>query len=350
MSADKKSVLSLRKACSNCAKAKRRCTVQSPSCLRCRKKRLTCTYTLEPLPNDLEWKETFDPEAFEVKARCCFMELVASRDRSSFYTSVQIDAEWSGLHYVLAILRRAPELVVAGSSEPAAFVHPGLQFRGIHNYISRADEVLKSCNNQQIRELVQVHVDEIPLDDAITALQVLLLYLTRFLFGDDVQDQDYAAQYLTVLEDWSRRLWSSAWRRIPKGLSHWQAWLLGESTRRTIFVSWVIPCAYSGWKYGIGHPSIYMEALPFEKRIGLWQATSPQAWIASAGVQTGAEVGTQLISFHEFGVTMKHDPVVDPFLSMSLVAHNGKKKLCPLKNHLEAATAVNMKLGGLTCR
>jgi hypothetical protein len=320
-----------------------------PSCLRCRKKRLTCTYTLEPLPNKAEGPGTFDPAVYEATAGCCFLNLVASRDPANFYTTIQIDTEWTGLHYCLAILRRAPELVLAGSSEPAAFIHPGLQFRGTHNYVSFAADMLQSCDNQHIRQLVRIHVDEIPLDDAITALQVLLLYLTKFLFGDDIQAQEHAAQYLTVLEDWSRRLWSSAWRRLPKGLSHWQAWLLGESTRRTIFISWIIPCAYSGWKFGNGESTIYMEALPFERRIGLWQATSPQAWIASAGVQTGAEVGTQLISFHEFGITANHDPVLDPFLSMSLVAHNGRRKPCAERGRLEAATAVSMKVGALAC-
>ena len=154
MSADKKSVLSLRKACNNCAKAKRRCIVQSPSCLRCRKKRLTCIYTLEPLPHKPPSLESFDSELLEVTARGCFLELVAEKDPTKFYTWLQIDcaSDYCGLHYILEILRRAPRLVLAGSSEPAVFVHPNLQFRGQHNYVSHAAKVLHSYDNQHIKD------------------------------------------------------------------------------------------------------------------------------------------------------------------------------------------------------
>lgn len=36
------------KSCSECAKAKRRCDLQQPNCLRCTRQRLTCTYPSQP--------------------------------------------------------------------------------------------------------------------------------------------------------------------------------------------------------------------------------------------------------------------------------------------------------------
>src|ERR1700744_754460 len=40
---------SLRKACRNCTKRKRKCIVELPKCQRCRQRNLECIYDLEPL-------------------------------------------------------------------------------------------------------------------------------------------------------------------------------------------------------------------------------------------------------------------------------------------------------------
>ncbi|KAL5379608.1 hypothetical protein DPSP01_008308 [Paraphaeosphaeria sporulosa] len=49
------------KSCSECAKAKRRCDLQQPNCLRCTRQRLICTYPAQPHTSD-SGKTTTEPD------------------------------------------------------------------------------------------------------------------------------------------------------------------------------------------------------------------------------------------------------------------------------------------------
>ena len=311
----------LRKACRNCTRSKRRCSVQLPSCTRCTNKGLACEYDLEPLSTRRESTESTATHTAEL----CFLDLVSSLSTQRTYSTISIPMGQSQIRYVIWLLRQTPGLVNAG--EVSALVHPKLQFRGDRNYLARIAKMLERSESQEFHELLAVDIGNIPLGDAITAIQALVLYLIQFLFDVDSRVQASTESHLWLLRQWVGILWTSAWTRVPTGLSPWQAWLLGETTRRTIILSYIVMCSFTGWKYGYCLHRLLFESLPFDGRVGLWRADSPQAWIAAAGVKTGLEVGTQLESFHEFGgkVLQSFNPDDDAFMVLVHIAHNGKK-------------------------
>lgn len=259
---------------------------------------------------------------------CCYLKMVEAIPLE-LHTEVELNPALHTLNYILWVFLQTPQLVV--NSQVAPCIHPKLQFRGDKNYLTTVPMLLAKPANKHLQELLEMDFNSVPLQDALTAMQALMLYLITFLFHADTKIQDSAVPHLAILERWVRELYLSAWEKMPQGLSHWQAWLLGESVRRTIIMSVLLPCAFSGWRHGRCRYTLCFEALPFDGRVGLWQAESPQAWISSANVKNGSEVGIELVSFHEFGCSRETlDYEEDVFLSMSLVTHNGKGSPCPI--------------------
>jgi hypothetical protein len=56
------------KACSECAKAKRRCDLRQPSCVRCSRQKLSCTYPPQPSSNasPASHEDTILPDSLEI--------------------------------------------------------------------------------------------------------------------------------------------------------------------------------------------------------------------------------------------------------------------------------------------
>jgi hypothetical protein len=129
----------------------------------------------------------------------------------------------------------------------SALVHPKLQFRGFHNHVSHITDLLEKAENQHFQNLLSLDVDDVPLHDAITALQSLILYLITYLFSTDPTVQISAESHLHLLPDWASKLWTTAAHRIPANLSPHQSWLLGETTRRTLDQSWCLFMSLGGW-------------------------------------------------------------------------------------------------------
>ena len=218
-----------------------------------------------------------------------------------------------------------PDLLRAG--KPAVFVHPKLQLHSNHNHFPSLGETGKGgVNCESFKRLIQIDVKTVPVKEALTALQALLVYLATSLFSPGQAEQAKAEKFLDVLSEWAQTLLASAQTRRPRNQSPWQEWLFGESVRRTIIMSYALSLALSSFKYGYCSNWLFVESLPFDRRAGLWMAQSPQAWIAAARARTGGEVGERLISFHEFGESLDgSDPNFcgDMFLALLAFGHNG---------------------------
>jgi len=343
----------LRKACRSCTKAKRKCTVQLPTCIRCLKKGLDCTYDLEPLSSDQTWgtKELTVAKSTATFPRHCYLGLVelgdcdghkevvkkstltfgdycylGAADARQFRFTISKNAFWNNFGYIMWVMDRIPGFVASG--EISILVHPKLQFLGERDYLKILPEVLKAPQSMFLDELVKIDISDAPLYDAITAIQTLIIYLIKYLFATDLNIQTSAMSCLPLLANWTQLLLSTASTKIPSGLSPWQAWLLGETTRRTIILSYFVSCTFKAWKHQVCRPDLVFEALPFDRRVGLWEAMTPQAWISAARAKNGQEVGTQLVSVHEFGHSFPKfvNPGNDTFLTLILVSHNGKER------------------------
>ncbi|KAL3495444.1 hypothetical protein BJX62DRAFT_185284 [Aspergillus germanicus] len=314
----------LRKACQNCTSSKRKCVVQLPKCTRCAQRGLECTYDLEPLKiGTVQDKQphnmTFNTMVCDTPGYC-FMKSVNLHPHS-------IDPAICGTGNTdnLELLRLGYQCVpdLLNLAKPALFVHPKLQLQGHSNHIAALVEARQDkLDHEMFERLIQLDVKRLSIIENLTGLQLLLVY-GAFLFP--VQQIDTQA-FLKVIYEWAHTLLASAQTRMPRDQSPWQAWLFGESVRRTILSSYGLGMALSSFKYGYCTHWLFMESLPFDERAGLWMATSPQAWIATAGARTGEDVGEKLISLHEFGQRSNgpgRDFRGDAFLALLAYAHNG---------------------------
>jgi hypothetical protein len=220
---------------------------------------------------------------------------------------------------------RVPDLIKAG--KPALFVHPKLQLHSNYNHIAVFEQMGRSgVNHQNFLRLVQVDIKTAPMEEALPALQALIIYLATFFFLEQ-GDESNVDQFLSLLSEWTQTLLESAQTGFPRGPSAWQEWLFAESVRRTIVMSYALTMGVNSYKYGYCSNWLFVESLPFDRRAGLWMAESPQAWIAAARAKTGEGVGEQLSSFHEFSMSCIGTDLGfcgDEFLALVAVVHNGK--------------------------
>jgi len=315
----------LRKACGNCTSSKRKCVIQLPRCARCAQRGLECRYDLEPLNVSAESPEklpnfSWDPSSCDTPG-FCVMKPLELGDNPLVCRPGRRDT----LELVLAGYLSVLNLV--GSGKPAMFVHPGLQLQNDYNHIAALGRIGKGgVSRERLHQLLQIDVNTVPIKEALTALQSLLVCLAIILPSLDEADQSYAKGCLDVLAKWTQAILASARARKPQKLSPWQEWLFGESVRRTIIMAYALTLAVSGFNWGYCPGWLFVESLPFDGRPGLWMAESPQAWIAAAGARTGREVGEQLCSFHEFATGLDGaDPGFrgDSFFVLLMSSHNG---------------------------
>jgi hypothetical protein len=130
-----------------------------------------------------------------------------------------------------------PDLVRAG--KPAVFVHPKLQLHSNYNHFAAFRETGKGgVSRESFERIIQMDVKTVPVQEALAALQALLIYLATYLFSSDENEQANAEKFLNVLSEWTQTILASAQTGRPRNQSPWQEWLFGESVRRTIFMSY----------------------------------------------------------------------------------------------------------------
>ncbi|KAL4871540.1 hypothetical protein BDV12DRAFT_23671 [Aspergillus spectabilis] len=314
----------LRKACRNCTASKRKCVVQLPKCTRCAQRGLECMYELEPLnapiaqqkPPNFSWNPTVcDTPGY------CLMKSVGKRP-SNVDPAICGPGHQDALEVFRLGFQPVPDLVRAG--KPALFVHPKLQLHGDYNHFADFVESRRGISYESFRRLTELDINVVPVKEALTALQTLLIHLATFGLDGQVD----IADYITLLSEWTQTLLASAQTKMPRDQSPWQRWLFGESVRRTIIMSYVLAMSLCSFNYGYCAYWLFLESLPFDERAGLWMAESPQAWVAAAGARIGEEVGEQLVSFHHFAESIDESDGFrgDTFLALIAFSHNGRER------------------------
>lgn len=315
----------LRKACRNCTTSKRKCVVQLPKCTRCAQRGLECLYDLEPLSLSVtqsgkQPKLPWSSSAINTPAYCVIGRV---SELSHIDPSICPVGNPNALKFVH--LGYQPVLDLLKSGRPAVFIHPRLQ---MHHNCFRFD-ALRDIENgvtlESFKRLIELDINVVPIMEVLAALQSLLIHLGTFVSNKQVTGKDF----LDLILAWTESLLASAQTKMPLNQSPWQVWLFGESVRRTIIMSYTLIMSISSFEYGYCSHWLFLESLPFDRRVGLWMAGSPQAWIAVAGTRTGREVGEQLISLHEFGKSLDgsdDDFHGDSFLALVALGHNGTEQ------------------------
>jgi hypothetical protein len=304
--------------------------VQLPKCTRCAQKGLDCEYDLDHLnAPTIQFERiptlTWNPSNCDSPGYCVMKTL---KFRSSFLDpAICLPGHQDTLEIIRFGYLSIPKLISLG--QPAMFFHPKLQLHGDYTHLSVFVVPGKeSVSYESFKRLSHVDINKLPVMEALTAVQALLIYLATFLFSSDQIQLAKAENALPVLSEWTQNLLATAKSEKPPHLSPWQEWLYGESARRTIIMSYALTLCYNSFKSGYCSDWLFVESLPFDRRPGLWMADSPQAWIAAARAKTGEEVGEHLSSFHTFAENFEGtaDFGGDMFLALLANIHNGHAK------------------------
>jgi hypothetical protein len=326
-----------RKACSNCTTAKRKCVVQLPRCRRCAEKNIDCVYDLDHLttptkPYGEHLGGLLNKEVASTFPRHCLMNAVSMSgphaDPSCGAPKQENTLAWVRLGY-----QSAPALLE--SQSPAAFIHPKMRIaRGCHNHLQSMSLRDSQTITVALDRLLRLDTGSAPMQEMLTALQASMVYIGTLLCTTSGElNWMVVERALAIAHRWARCLLMGAQQRSlqllrdPEESSLWQEWLFGESVRRTILMYSSLAMSYNVYRHGYCTNWLFVESLPFDRRPGLWMAQTPQAWIAAAKVRSGAEVGVQLSSVHEFAEEMAGKQsggfCGDLLMALVTLAHNG---------------------------
>ncbi|KAH8879764.1 hypothetical protein GQ53DRAFT_738052 [Thozetella sp. PMI_491] len=311
------------KACSPCAKAKRKCGKQLPVCSRCQSKGLNCVYaalrtsgfihygvesgihghleSLSPLSSpytQMAWFLT--PESWSVVPL-----------RTDVFTQASKEMGWRYIHQLRGWL--ADWTAHGGNS----FIHPRLYrarqplcildaFTALSSYLTRTpatEDLVQSILEARATALVDSAEAEVLLPDDcyahLSRVHALFVYSVLRLFDNDIRQRHLAEQQLPTLRAWADAMLSSARRAASRGSFFrcdvidgisgqglappnqedvlWHSWILSESIRRT----WVAAQLAYGIFTAMQHHEIAecpKGALMYTARRGVWDAPSAFSW------------------------------------------------------------------------
>lgn len=357
---------SLRKNCSSCTVAKRRCTIQLPKCQRCRNRQIECVYDLEPLVDTLTTARRrpghIEAAKKDVQPSDCpserFLNYISSLHMDANMVAIRSSGALRGYHttlfsvpvssdpvtteYLVTELRQLPAVVLDGV--PSTFVHVRMQAdvwrrldllkessQDTRFPENQFDQPTDSGRRRVLRLLSQLDVREGSLLETLNNFQALLLFAVPFLFSSEPSELHHGHPLIQSMKRVANDLVSYAPSQMPADLPAWETWVLAESVRRSILMVYLIRGAHSSWVRGYCKHELFTEALPLDARGGLWTAECRSQWearLGSSGEGAGAgRANNQLSSFHDFNSAFAKtpfDPGPDSYLRLLLIAHHGK--------------------------
>ncbi|KAL5585722.1 hypothetical protein FOVSG1_013414 [Fusarium oxysporum f. sp. vasinfectum] len=328
-------------ACAACVKAKRKCSRQSPACLRCRSRGLDCQYPtkryshwvlLPDRPPETSSEEYTPPRLNAETALRGFDPLLLLDEEtthaqlSSWFTSIHT---WDTVYserlvmdayssfdldgYVRKVRGWLAEWVQTGSNP---FIHRqlySLRFpRSIQDaYMCVSCFLTKTPANKQlvmrlVEERSQVLLNEhgfdrdqgncLDLMDHIARVQALLIYQFIGLFEENVCLRPVAQSRNDLLLAWTKEMVSVAAKTVPSGVRDiltssehrkyygkdliqllWHSWIVSETVRRTWNVMATMLGLFGFVKRGREAPC--PGGMVFTTRIGVWEAKSATEWL-----------------------------------------------------------------------
>lgn len=203
---------SLRKACRSCTAPKRKCVVQTPSCVRCIQKGIKCSYDLEHINAPIGTFERFPPLEYHsstcVTPGYCVLKSLKFRGES-IDPAVCVPGHNDNLVILRSIYFSIPDLMIA--DKPAVFIHPRLQLQSNYNHCSIfLGPMHDDMAYENLRDLAQVDFENMSAHEALSALQALILHTSTFLFSENPIYQETAEKCLAVLSTHTENLLHSA--------------------------------------------------------------------------------------------------------------------------------------------
>jgi hypothetical protein len=310
--------VSLTKACSHCIKAKRKCSRALPKCQRCAKQSLSCQYKNAPMKGcnrslaarteavvsafrDDQTSQSSMRHLFDGKAPANHAltgsptsdstDVPSTASLSCFQLAppdVIMTWDQPTLDYLTGHLKSS--IGMFAHSGKTTFIHPDLYRGGFSPQLRNVFTLccVHSCLNQDNYEIASEAIAyatanliaSIPSAYTFMALlelvqSLILLQIITLLYPDLSQTlRSQASNRMALLESLTDQLFQSVPAHLPSSLSPYQAWLLAESVRRTIYVASKIRALHSVKTCGHFVLTSFVEALPFSQRGYIWECGS----------------------------------------------------------------------------
>lgn len=328
--------VTLHRACKNCVKSKRRCDLVLPQCYRCTSKGLVCEYANAPAPAAAKARARLNRESRVGKIRKNH-----SRDEIRRPLRMEILKTHDAviIQYLIGAMRDVP--VTFANSMQTTFIHPQLYGSSCPSAIrdmlaicrwqhrstgARSNILLSSQLRQKSAELYRLAKAAATLEELLAYTQSLIIAQCLLLFHcDNTQNKnqgsdDHVNLTTDMVTGLARYIWEKAPAYVPRMLSPWRAWLLAESIRRTIITAHILCSTFSFKQRNYSVRTPFIEALPFDLRSSLWDASSEEAW-----QQEASQDPVKMVSLREYSDMLVSGRVslVSDFGSVVLAACKG---------------------------
>jgi hypothetical protein len=170
-----------------------------------------------------------------------------------------------------------------------------------------------------VQELLEQALDETLLE-ALARLQAMALYQIIRLFHGDLRQRTLAEQQENMVGAWGLQLLQRASVELRGPNLTWKDWMIAESIRRTVLVTFMLYGVYSVFKHGICPEYPTLSILPVSTQAVLWK--SPEAYLHHDDL-------TDTMKYRDFTEFWLASPrrKLEPFEKMLLVACKGTEQV-----------------------
>lgn len=347
--------VTLSKACDQCIQAKRKCSRNLPKCLRCAKRRIPCRYKNSPLDGSVIHQAAKftaatrkagpirKSEKFDNPLNSPFFRGIAKTIENTYSLDptaprfislgmkepeIILAMDETSVKYLADHFKSFPSVFIQTGGGP--FIHPKLYQEGLppplRNIISLCHVYAHLDGSNKSFPLAISHAAEALLESrpnlytfklklafvqALILLQIITLFSPMALMTPLLYQQ--AENRVALLKASVRELYRSMPETLPPAMPPYEAWVLGESCRRTMHIGHLVHGVYLMLTKGTFNLTMFVKALPLCRNVGLWELdpSAQDEW----GIKDGNKFGnakvldSELISYRELTDLWDNDEV-----------------------------------------
>jgi hypothetical protein len=234
----------------------------------------------------------------------------------------------SSVKYLADHFKSFPSVFIETGGAP--FIHPKLYQEGLppplrnilslcHSYthLDYSHESFPLAITHAAKALLETrpNLHTFKLKLAFVQSLILLQIITLFSSTPPMTPLLYqqAENRVALLEASVRELYRSMPETLPTSMPPYEAWVLGESCRRTMHVGHLVHGVYLMLTKGTFNLTMFVKALPLCRNMGLWEldASEPNVWDTDEGdrCRNARVLDSELISYRELTDLWDNDEV-----------------------------------------
>lgn len=329
---------SLRKACHACTAAKRRCVPRLPNCPRCAERGLLCRYDLEPVNNDPRRSEKPPVSGVFDSIESAHLHVISTYKPSGELVN-DIPLMRNDETFAVAIGHLVPVPTLTFQCRSSLFVHKEVLKLTVPPTLDSSAATILSTQQLHHEQdwLLSLNIHKLSFVEFLGSLHHLIAIILTFTLKTtiEIDRRPPSPQFQSVLDlfrQWSVHFQDTLPEDLGSNLSPWTAWVIAETTRRTMIALAVVSGIAQVLQTGVCSYQPFVEALCFDARTGLWEAETEAAWHQAANHHGTGFGETSLVSWSEFiecggaAPRQQHDGMLQRFL---LACYFGKETQLP---------------------